>query len=39
VRVRRIRERLTVFAFALAVLVVIVGGAFAVGYIVGKLIL
>jgi len=35
----RMRERLTVFAFALAVVVVIVGGAFALGYIVGKLIL
>ena len=38
-RLRRIRERLAVFAFALAVLVAIVGGAFVVGYIVGKLIL
>jgi hypothetical protein len=36
---QRIKERLAVFAFALAILVVIVGGAFAVGYIVGKLIL
>jgi hypothetical protein len=35
----RMRERLTVFGFALAVVVVIVGGAFLVGYIVGKLIL
>jgi len=34
-----LRERIPVFAFALVVLVVIVGGAFAVGYIVGKLIL
>ena len=33
------RERVTVFAFAAAVLVAIVGGAFLVGYIVGKLIL
>ena len=33
------RERVTVFAFALAVVVAIVGGAFLVGYIVGKLIL
>ena len=33
------RERLLVFAFAIGVLVAIVGGAFAVGYIVGKLIL
>jgi len=35
----RARERLTVFAVALAVLAAIVGGAFVVGYIVGKLIL
>jgi len=35
----RLRERLVVFAVALGVLLVIVGGAFAVGYIVGKLIL
>jgi len=35
----RVRERLAVVAFALALLVLIVGGAFAVGYIVGKLIL
>jgi hypothetical protein len=33
------RERLLVFAFALGVLIAIVGGAFVVGYIVGKLIL
>jgi hypothetical protein len=33
------RERLTVTAFALAVLGMIVGGAFALGYIVGKLLL
>jgi hypothetical protein len=37
--VTRIRERFTVFGFALFVVVVIVGGAFLVGYIVGKLIL
>jgi len=30
---------MTVLAFALTVLLVIVGGAFVVGYIVGKLIL
>jgi hypothetical protein len=35
----RMRERLTVFGFALVVVVAIVGGAFLVGYIVGKLIL
>ena len=33
------RERLTVLAFALAVLLAIVGSAFAVGYILGKLLL
>ena len=32
-------ERLSVLAFAAIVLVVIVGSAFALGYIVGKLIL
>lgn len=35
----RARERLTVLAFALAVLLLIVGGAFALGYAVGKLLL
>ena len=34
-----VRERLTVLAFALAVLLAIVGSAFAVGYILGKLLL
>ena len=33
------RERITVLTFALAVLAFIVGSAFAVGYIVGKLLL
>ena len=33
------RERVTVLAFAFAVLALIVGSAFAVGYIVGKLLL
>ena len=33
------RERLVVVAFALGVLLLIAGSAFAVGYIVGKLIL
>jgi hypothetical protein len=33
------RERLAVFAFALGIVLVIVGVAFAAGYIVGKLIL
>ena len=35
----KVRDRMTVLAFALTVLIVIVGGAFVVGYIVGKLIL
>jgi F0F1-type ATP synthase membrane subunit c/vacuolar-type H+-ATPase subunit K len=34
-----IRERMTVLTFALAVLLAIVGTAFAVGYILGKLLL
>jgi hypothetical protein len=33
------RERVTVVAFATTVLALIVGSAFAVGYIVGKLLL
>jgi hypothetical protein len=33
------RERLTVLMFALGVLLAIVGSAFAVGYILGKLLL
>jgi hypothetical protein len=33
------KERLSVFAFALAVVAAIVGAAFAAGYIIGKLIL
>ena len=33
------RERLTVFGFAAVLLVAIVGSAFAVGYILGKLLL
>ncbi|HZR95999.1 MAG TPA: hypothetical protein VFA56_09905 [Gaiellaceae bacterium] len=32
-------DRLTVFAFAAAVLVVIVGGAFAAGYVIGRILL
>ena len=35
----KMRERVTVLAFATALLVLIVGSAFAVGYIVGKLLL
>ena len=38
-RRRRMRERLTVVAFALVVLTGIVGVAFAAGYILGKLLL
>ena len=33
------RERIAVLAFALTVLALLVGGAFVVGYIVGKLVL
>jgi hypothetical protein len=33
------RERMTVLTFAVTVLALIVGSAFAVGYIVGKLLL
>jgi len=35
----RMRERLTVLGFATLVLVAIVGSAFVVGYILGKLLL
>ena len=35
----KMRERVTVLTFALAVLVFIVGSAFAIGYLVGKLLL
>ena len=35
----RARDRIAVFAFALGMLIAIVGGAFVAGYIVGKLIL
>jgi hypothetical protein len=35
----KMRERLTVLAFALAVLCFIAGSAFAIGYLVGKLLL
>jgi hypothetical protein len=35
----KMRERLTVLAFALAVVGLIVGSAFAIGYLVGKLLL
>jgi hypothetical protein len=37
--VGKVGERITVFAFAGAVIVAIVGAAFALGYIVGKLLL
>jgi hypothetical protein len=35
----KMRERVTVLAFATAVLVFIVGSAFAIGYLVGRLLL
>lgn len=35
----RMRERLSVYAFAAIVVVAIVGAGFAVGYILGKLLL
>ncbi len=35
----KVGERLSVFAFAAIVLAAIVGSAFAIGYIVGKLLL
>ncbi len=35
----KMRERVTVFAFALAVVGFIAGSAFAIGYLVGKLLL
>ena len=35
----KMRERLTVLAFALPVVAVIAGSAFAIGYLVGKLLL
>ena len=35
----RVPERITVLAFALTLLALIVGGAFVLGYIVGKLLL
>ena len=37
--VTRMRERLTVFGFAAFVLLAIVGSAFALGYVLGKLLL
>jgi hypothetical protein len=37
--VTSVRERLTVFTFALVLLAAIVGTAFALGYILGKLLL
>jgi hypothetical protein len=35
----RLSDKLSVFAFALGVLVVIVGGAFAAGYLIGRILL
>jgi hypothetical protein len=37
--VAKVRERLSVLAFAALVVAAIVGGAFALGYLVGKLLL
>jgi hypothetical protein len=37
--VTRAKERAAVLAFALTLLALLVGGAFALGYIVGKLVL
>ena len=34
-----VRDKLGVFAFAAVVLVVIVGGAFAAGYLIGRILL
>jgi hypothetical protein len=34
-----VSDKLSVFAFALGVLVVIVGGAFAAGYLIGRILL
>jgi hypothetical protein len=33
------REKLSIFLFATAVLVLVVGGAFAVGYLIGRILL
>jgi hypothetical protein len=35
----RLSDKLSVFAFAFGVLVVIVGGAFAAGYLIGRILL
>jgi hypothetical protein len=35
----KVSEKLSVFAFAAGVLVVIVGGAFAAGYLIGRILL
>jgi hypothetical protein len=35
----RLSDKLSVFAFALGVLAVIVGGAFAAGYLIGRILL
>ena len=37
--VHRLSDKLSVFAFAAGVLVVIVGGAFAAGYLIGRILL
>jgi hypothetical protein len=38
-RTHTVNEKLGIFAFAAVVLVVIVGGAFAAGYLIGKMFL
>ena len=38
-RTHRVSEKLSVFALATFVLVVIVGGAFAAGYLIGRILL
>ena len=35
----KVSEKLGVFAFAIAILVMIVGGAFAAGYLIGRILL
>ena len=38
-RIEGVRERIVVFAFALTILSLIVGAAFAAGYILGRILL
>jgi hypothetical protein len=35
----KLSEKLSVFAFAVGILVIIVGGAFAAGYLIGRILL